>query len=705
MSSDTVPSSASLDVVRRLAQYRPFERGGATALEAQQDLLLAALAESGGTLDSIDECRARVAELFRIDLDSLEVARALEALREAGSILREASGVFRLHHTERARLEQLATESRNLEAEAFKEWRESLQHRWAEISDASLNRLEEDLRSYLRMVIRRHGAEGALLLYPDSPEARDLFEELERAGRRFLPPIEQGLSEIRDSALSDFMRRPTTSQSRLLAHSLNTGYFLTILSIDPECARLVREVAAGQRVYLDTNFIYRLLGIQGPRFVRPAELLLQRTLDAGYTCAVTPWTVAEFQASLARSREYLERHPVPPTEFAALAADATSEEDFVTAYWRRVRDQPGLTARDFMDLYSELEPHLDRLGIQVLDEGCDRIDRTPDRTAREVGVLEKVVHGRARGPEQLSHDVRHRRLVRQLRGTGHRTFSDFGAIFLTHDSVLPRYDYAARGRDSAEVPFCISAGSWFQVVEAFRPKSEDLEQALSDLLASPYVRYRETLSKDKAQAVAARLALYKDATPELAAKVFMNTATLPELEQTTTPEEQSAAIDEAILEAAREAQADAEAARQRAEDQIAAAEAARADAEERARLSARERDEQLAAAKAAGEEALRNEAARQERRVEAERDRAKAERDRADRERQNREEEVAEERRRSDRLRRRLRLVIFGIVSLGVFLVIALAADLDDAWAFIVGVGVILGLLAAVDSFLNRSSS
>jgi hypothetical protein len=74
--------ASELPVVQRLSQYRPFERGGASAREAQEDLVLATLAERDGPCASIDECRTDISGLFGIELDTMEVARFLEALKK-----------------------------------------------------------------------------------------------------------------------------------------------------------------------------------------------------------------------------------------------------------------------------------------------------------------------------------------------------------------------------------------------------------------------------------------------------------------------------------------------------------------------------------------------------------------------------------------------------------------------------------------------
>ena len=269
---------------------------------------------------------------------------------------------------------------------------------------------------------------------------------------------------------------------------------------------------------------------------------------------------------LRASRDYLAKYPVPPSEYAALAADATSEENFVTLYWRKVREDPKLSVKDFLSYFDEIEAHLDTKGIRMRSEGCTAVQQRREHIREEVALMERVSHGgRQRSWRSLEHDVKHRLLIERTRGESPRSFATAGVWFLTHDPVLPRYDALAR-RKSSRLPFCVSAGSWFQVVDALSPKSPDLQQVLADLLASPYVRYRRSLSKEVAQQVVARTNLYRDGTPELAARVFMNSAVVEEIENTESPEEQTAQIDNALINAAREVQEEARLAKERADE-------------------------------------------------------------------------------------------------------------------------------------------
>lgn len=695
--SNATPTNGGLSVVRALSQYRPFERGGAGAREAQEDLLLAGLAESGGSCASPSELGENVRSLFRVDLHQAEVDRALGQLIKDGRVARQ-SGAYALSSAERERLDAVAGESRDTAARAFEEWRSYLVDSWPGLSGGQLDQLERQLRSFLLQVLRRHGAEATALLYPDDPESESRFAELEAAGFGYLDGADAAVEAVQEAALSHFIRHPSEVQKQFLGQNLNTAYFMSVLSIDPEAAALVRQIAGGQWVYLDTNFVYRVLGVQGPRYVRATRTILETTRQVGYRCCVTPWTVEEFKRSLDRARAYLHRYPVPGSEYAALLADATSDEDFVTAYWRQVKDAP-VKIDDFYSHWREVEVHLEGLGIEVRPEGCAAIENQVDIVTDEVTVLAKALHGGYRHPDLLTHDVQHRLLVRRLRGAGNRTFANGGYWFLTFDSVLPRYDHQARRGTTETLPFCVSAGSWFQIIEAFRPKTDDVLQSLADLLASPYVRYRRTLSKDAAQAVVARVQLYEGGDVNLAARIMMNSALVKEIEETEADsEERIERIDDAIVGAAKQAQEDARAAQRDAEtERQRAKEAQERSAADLRDAEARHADDLARAESKALDEQQRHEhdLASREALHRAEIDRVRAEAD----------TETERERVARIETRNRLRLLVATIVCTAVAVVLLLAVGAQEAWAIALVVFVVLGAAAAIDQLWIRRGS
>jgi hypothetical protein len=682
-------TTQELQAIRALSQYRPFEGGGESVREAHEDLVLAALAEAGGVCSNIAAITEAIQTLFGLSLPELSVAAAINSLVEASQVVPETDG-YSLSATEAHRLDALAQESQAIAAEALAEWRKHLIDTWTLTAD-QLDALELDLALFLRTVIRRHGVEASLLLYPESEEVGRLYEAIEEQGFEFL--ADSSIPDVRDAALSHFIRHPTEAQRAYLAQNLNTAYFLTVLSIDPDGARLVAEIAKGQRVYVDTNFIYRLLGVQGPRYVHPAETILKSTQQASYELAITPWTLDEFRESLRRSRDFLEKYPIPPDEYATLAANSSSEENFVTAYWRQVRG--GVKVRDFFEYYAEIETHVADRGVVVTSEGCKAVDAQTNQITEEMSVLAKVARGRYRHPATLEHDVKHRLLVQRLRGEGNRMFSNAGYWFLTHDSALPRYDYHAGGRQGL-LPFCVTAGAWFQIVEAFRPKTGDIEQSLADMLASPYVRYRRVLSAKAALEVVGRVRQYKGGSPELAARVFMNSAAVEEIEVAEATEDRLQRIDDAIVAAAKEAQEEAREAREIAEQERRRADAAVREAQQRAEEAEREARIAIAAAEAARRAELSAAADRAESAVATEATRAE---EILAAERARHEKEVADERRRAEKAvrrasqaRRRLLFFFSTVAAIVIFLLLDLAVGLGTAWAILVASGVILSI-------------
>jgi predicted nucleic acid-binding protein len=679
----------SLLTIRRLSQYRPFERGGASAREAIDDLVMAGLAENGGACETLKECVDVLHTLFRVNLDEVEVARSIGDLVSSGCV-DNTVGRYELSQEELARLESVAAESQALSMEALSDWRAWLTNTWPRLNPDQLAELEDDLRLFLHRVLSRHGIESVLLLYPEEEEAQQLYEDLEKEGVSFLPERDwlEEFGEIRLPALSHFIRRPTDAQRRYLAQNLNTAYIAMLLSIDPNAAEAVCEVSAGQVVYLDTNFLYRLLGIQGPRHVRPAERVVALSKEAGYKLAVTPWTVAEFRRSLENARTFLTRYPLAPDQFAVAAAEATSDEDFITAYWRQVRGHH-VEVEDFIAYYEKVETHLAALGIEIIENGCVAVDRDTEHVQDESVVLERVLWPRYKHPELVAHDVKHRLLIKRLRGQGHRTFSNAGYWFLTHDSALPRYDYAASDREGA-LPFCVSMGAWFQIVNAFRPRTEDFDQTLADVLASPYIRYRRDLSKRAAQAVAARVRMYDGATPDLAAAVFMDSITMAKVESDTDSPETIQAIDNAIIKAAQDAQKSARLAQESAVRERERAAAVEEEAATKLREAEAKHKLELNTQQQLQEQAVQAESDRREQAIETAEERRAQEQAAS-------EAEVKRLKREQVKFRRKVWRVTAGIVSLIAFLVLTILVGSGAAWSVVVGIGVVATIWVAVE--------
>jgi hypothetical protein len=548
--------------LRRLAQFRPFAHAGSDTRSAVDDLVITAAVESGGSISSLGGCREACKTLWGLDVEIDEIRASVHRLQESGK-LESAGGEYRLTEVAHAEIDLTLASSEAIESQAFLDWETDVRRIWPLVDDESVALLRSDLEAWLRQLVTRHGIEAALLLYPEDGQAQEMFAAVEAMGLDFLPKRPKEFEEVREQALSLFIRRPTESQRMLLGNLLHTSYVLTVLTLDPELTEWIRDISAGQRVYLDTNVVYRLLNLQTPRSFLSSKRLIELTQELGYEVAVTPWTVQELRTSLERARSFLKSRPIPPGELAELAAAATTDENFITAYWRRLRDKP-VSVDDFFDFYNEIEEHLAHHGVAVVNDGTLAVERDDDAISEQLSIIERVPGPRLKSEPVKLHDVKHRLLIERLRGQSSRRFANAGFWFLTGDSSLPRYDYMAQ-EGEGQLPFCVTAGAWLQITRSLVPRTVDYDQTLVDLMASPYIRYRGRVAYDTVQEVLGRVELFSGATPELASRLLFNSALLREVAEAHDEEARTELIDNALVQAAAGLERDLEEAKRRME--------------------------------------------------------------------------------------------------------------------------------------------
>jgi NCAIR mutase (PurE)-related protein len=621
------------NAVRRLAQYRPFADNGQSLHAVLRDLVLSAAMVEDGGFSSLAAAQAGIRDLWGIEVEIHELRDVVAMLAVEGRCV-QATGGFRLTEQTVEELEAVAAQSSAVEETAFAQWDSTVRDMEPDLTDDDLQALGEDLRMWLAQVISRHGAESALMLYPENPRAQKLFDDIEQLGLDFLPPREGCAGQVRDRAFSLFVKRPSAEQRVYLAGLLNTSFHMNVLTIDPDAGALVQESVAGHRLYLDTNFLYALLGLSSATEALSAGRVMELSRKLGYEIAVTPWTIEELRSSLRASQQRVQRNPLPRRELAELMVASSGGEGFVRGFWIAYRDR-GTQPNDFFEYFAQIETLLEEHDIRCIAEGCIAVDRNQAAIDEQLAVLDEFTSG-FRDQRVREHDVKHRLLVERLRGDGHIRFSNARYFFLTRDSRLPRYAMAGPRRKSVSMPFCVSASAWLQVMRAFIPRTDDFDQSLVDLLASPYIRRRGGLSPVAVEEVVGRVDQFEGATPKLASRVLADTALVNDIErakpadreaiirdafvmkaketeqQLAEVERREASVREERLHAtgqAEELERDLEAERERATQLTAELDSVRAEWE-------RERNERQAA--------LATERARGEREAAAERDRAAA---------------------------------------------------------------------------------
>jgi hypothetical protein len=605
----TAPAEHTLSLawdVRRLAQYRPFDRGGLDLRAVLHDLVLAVAAIEDGAITSLFDCRKAFLDCWALEVEVDELRPIMEGLIDRGDATKEGQG-FRLSPALMADLEARARDWDQTEERAFREWELSVRHIHPGLDADAVELLYSDLRDWLHLIIRRHGAEAALMLYPEDERSGRFFDDVEAQGFDALPERPEELARLREQALPLFIRAPTPDQRRFLARLLNVGFYMTVLTIDPTARKLVQEQMTGHRLYLDTNFLYAVFGGAPAAEVYSSRRLLQMSRELGFQLAVTSWTMDELRTSIGRSRREIEEQKAfVRTELADAMLRSSGDKGFNRLFWETYKKDKAQPT-DFFDRLEHFDHELERYGIQLIDEGCHAIDGQEERIRDYASLLYKERWPYTKDWVVLEHDAKSRLLVERLRGNGNVRLSNARCWFLTYDAKLPRFarHVPENGDAAPDLPFCVSPSAWVQILRALTPRTEDFESTVVDLLTSPYLGYRAAVNPAVVQQVVGRMDHYEDASPELAITILADTAKVHEIEQALAADDEEV-IEEAVHAAysakARELEETVAASVHRAEKLDRERRAAEARAEEADAAHSHERKARSAAEEAASQE-------------------------------------------------------------------------------------------------------
>ncbi|HLE21134.1 MAG TPA: hypothetical protein VJB88_08475, partial [Vicinamibacteria bacterium] len=97
-----------------------------------------------------------------------------------------------------------------------------------------------------------------------------------------LPRREDRLQGLRLQALPAFVREAGPDRSEYIAALLHRAALVQVLQADSTASAIFSEVAASKVLFLDTNFVFRLLGLQGDQLKASAKELLDLGRQLGH---------------------------------------------------------------------------------------------------------------------------------------------------------------------------------------------------------------------------------------------------------------------------------------------------------------------------------------------------------------------------------------------------------------------------------------
>jgi hemerythrin-like domain-containing protein len=519
------------DVTRRLCYFAA--KGSQNYVsELMEFLVLNSLAKLDPGAHYTKEIYSKLRELISFQFEYEQVLSALRRLESKETVYvvddhSDDTVRFGLPVDQISELTQKYKEQMSFETEVLQAWREELEGRYPDLGDSELDALEEDLEAFSLRLYSFHSVESVALYFGDDDNVVGLLNDMdEDTIRDILPERDSKLRIIRMRELPQFFFRAPLERKRFIGQQLNQIFLLHMMQLDSKCARLASQQIRGGTLFLDTNVLIRLLGIDGPELQDATKRLMDLSQGLGYKAVVSPRTLEEYRFTIGDLVEKARVLPPIAPEVAEAALSVTLGQDFYAHYWQRSMDTKGYLSRQgYYEVFKQVEPFLEEYNISV-DSNLDEAIRADVETLQgeEVQLRRSlprlIIHSSV-----AEHDAHHRILILGLRAGYEETSPlEVPYWFLTCDTKLPVYDRRVRQRQGLIVPFCVLTSHWMQLLRPFAAAVEGFDVVLADTLNSPIFRLFPSPPTELVQDIINRMAANERIPPAVIVKIITNDA-------------------------------------------------------------------------------------------------------------------------------------------------------------------------------------
>lgn len=496
------------------------------------DLALTTLAidDSLGS-KSAEEICAAIDAYFGVELPGKDIDDALNELLRRGKIVADPrTGRRVLQPHEQSAIMQRISAASELEATVKAEWLQGLGRPDGDtVVDGE--QLWRCLRAYLAKVLARHGAESILLLDPNAPtsESRASLSSLQAAALR-----ECGVgadSQVAKDAIGNFITTATAARTRYVAQLLDGTFSFFALSADAATEEYLTRALPSLSIFLDTNFIFGLLELHE----NPLDSVSKELVDFigsqrfPFRVYYHERTLEELRRTLGHIAERLKG--VRWTASLSRAALRAGTLSSIELKFHEIYAKSHVDVEVFLERY---ETHIPEL----LESRGFKIYREPDggptveergRLAAEYADFVKKSRREEKPYPTVDHDMSVW-LSLQRRRTSGRSVLESGAVFLSNDFLLYRFDRFHLTKPGG-VQTVVMPGPLLQVLRPFGRSGEDFDRRFVATFAIPEFRTLHTDYAATSSRVLSYLATYADLPEEMAVKILTNEVLIDRLQR------------------------------------------------------------------------------------------------------------------------------------------------------------------------------
>ncbi|MBI1221741.1 MAG: hypothetical protein GC180_03970 [Bacteroidetes bacterium] len=302
-----------------------------------------------------------------------------------------------------------------LEEKVFDTWQKEIIEKYSndDIIKQNAFRLKSILQSFLSQMFIKHGVESVSLLYPGESKVKSwLKENSSDELKKLIPEIGDFFENVIKIEVPRFFVTENQERQQYISNLFNSSFFWHLIQVDEECSKLLSKSTTGQKLFLDNNILYSIVGLHGQDALESAHTMLKFAKDLNYDLQVTTKTLDEFQNTLKwQLNETRQSLPISST-LAKLALEELGANNFLTVYWNKLVSS-GVSIEEFVADLSYIEDVLENLDIGVYNKFRKDIESS-EELRDEMSILRKAC-GDHINIHIVEHDAFHRVLINKIR--------------------------------------------------------------------------------------------------------------------------------------------------------------------------------------------------------------------------------------------------------------------------------------------------
>lgn len=466
---------------------------------------------------------------FKLNFEFDEAKGSLERLLTKNFVVKN-NGNFSLEVRHRASLQKTIDEKLNQEQQIFQKLENHIKKQNPNLTEDEVGQIKNDFQLFLTNFFLLSGAEAVQLIYGNPKEISELIGKVQKKNIFELLPVRNELiKNIEQKEFCEFVSLLSEQEKLYLQDLLDRSLQYFTITVDKKCEALLTADFAQWNLFVDTNFIYNLLGLnngQSGSRRKNTEKILELGRKAKINFYVSPVTLEEFAVSVSGAREILLDDKIS-RKLYKIAGDVTGNA-ILSAYYE-IYKQQNISPKDFLAKTDNLKEVLKSYGINEKTDYSQSIKgkKEFDDTVKKLVSLTHKDQGIA------EHDAFHYLLILKLRGRegADNSFKTNKSWFLTYDGLLAPFDREIR---KSEIVFCIRPYQLRQILRSLFSRTDDFENVFIDFITEPVARAFPAVSTDIAMGILARITYFEkefgvENSPELATKILTNQHFLDQL--------------------------------------------------------------------------------------------------------------------------------------------------------------------------------